>query len=98
MCVIAYKNKMEDFRQFALFSFVWTTCFGRSCRLQKLFCTDTDLTEQSLSNMERHVYEILIVEIEQIHPELQFGTYEVESEHFRWEKEKRNFNEWFQDK
>ena len=53
-------------------------------RLQKLFCTDTDLTEQSFSNMERHVYENLIVGIEQIHPELQFGTYEVESEHFRW--------------
>ena len=33
--------------------------------------------------METHVYEILIVGIEQIHPELQFGTYEVESEHFR---------------
>ena len=48
--------------------------------------------------MERHVYEILIVGIEQIHPELQFGTYEVESEHFRWEKEKRNFNEWFSNK
>ena len=31
--------------------------------------------------MERHVYEILIVGIEQIHPELQFGTYELESEH-----------------
>ena len=45
--------------------------------------------------MERHVYEILIVGTEQIHLELQFGTYEVESEHFRWEKEKRNFNEWF---
>ena len=27
--------------------------------------------------------------------ELQFRTYEAESEHFRWEKEKRNFNEWF---
>ena len=27
--------------------------------------------------------------------QLQFGTYEDESEHFRWEKEKRHFNEWF---
>ena len=27
--------------------------------------------------------------------ELQFGTYEAENEHFRWEKEKRHFNEWF---
>ena len=27
--------------------------------------------------------------------QLQFGTYEAESEHFRWEKEKRHFNEWF---
>ena len=25
--------------------------------------------------------------------QLQFGTYEVASEHFRWEKEKRHFNE-----
>ena len=27
--------------------------------------------------------------------QLQFGTYEAESEHFRWGKEKRHFNEWF---
>ena len=27
--------------------------------------------------------------------QLQFETYEAESEHFRWEKEKRHFNEWF---
>ena len=27
--------------------------------------------------------------------QLQFGTYEAEGEHFRWEKEKRHFNEWF---
>ena len=27
--------------------------------------------------------------------QLQFGTYEAESEHFRWENEKRHFNEWF---
>ena len=27
--------------------------------------------------------------------QLQFGTYEDESEHFLWEKEKRHFNEWF---
>ena len=27
--------------------------------------------------------------------QLQFGTYEAESEHFRWEKEKRHFNELF---
>ena len=27
--------------------------------------------------------------------QLQFGTYEAESEHFRREKEKRHFNEWF---
>ena len=31
--------------------------------MQKLFCTDTDLTEQSFSNVERDVYEILIVGI-----------------------------------
>ena len=27
--------------------------------------------------------------------QLQFGTYGAESEHCRWEKEKRHFNEWF---
>ena len=27
--------------------------------------------------------------------QLQFRTFEAESEHFRWEKEKRHFNEWF---
>ena len=27
--------------------------------------------------------------------QLQFGRYEAENEHFRWEKEKRHFNEWF---
>ena len=27
--------------------------------------------------------------------QLQFGTYEAKSEHFRWEKEKRHFNELF---
>ena len=27
--------------------------------------------------------------------QLQFGTYEAESEHFRWEKEIRHFNKWF---
>ena len=25
----------------------------------------------------------------------QFGTYETESKHFRWEKEKRHFTGWF---
>ena len=38
------------------------------CKLQNLFCTNTDLTEQSFSNMERDVYEILIVGIWRIHP------------------------------
>ena len=27
--------------------------------------------------------------------QVQFGTYKAESEHFRWEKEKRHFKEWF---
>ena len=27
--------------------------------------------------------------------QLQLGTYEAESEHFKWEKEKRYFSEWF---
>ena len=33
----------------------------RSCRLQKLFCTDTDLTENAFSSVEREVYEVFIV-------------------------------------
>ena len=35
-------------------------------------------------------YNILILAFQ-----LQFGTYEAESEHFRWEKEKRHYSEWF---
>ena len=27
--------------------------------------------------------------------QLQFGTYEAESEHFRWGNNKQHFNEWF---
>ena len=27
--------------------------------------------------------------------QLQFGRYEAESKHFRWEKDKRDFKEWF---
>ena len=27
--------------------------------------------------------------------QLKLETYEAESEHFRWEKEKRHFNKWF---
>ena len=27
--------------------------------------------------------------------QLQFGAYEAESEHFRWEREQHQFNEWF---
>ena len=72
-------------------------CFGRSCRLQKLFCTDTDFTDQAFSHVERHAYELFIVEYckSMLAFQLQFGTYEAESEHFRWEKEKRHFNERF---
>ena len=63
ICVIAHKSKREDFTQLALFLFVWTTCFGWSRRLQKLFCTDIDLTEQEFSSMERDVYKLFIIEI-----------------------------------
>ena len=63
ICVIAHKNKREDLRQLALFLFVWTTCFGGSCRLQKLFCTDIDLTEQEFSSMERDAYKLFIIVI-----------------------------------
>ena len=96
LLLIAHKNKREDFTQLALFLFVWTTCFGRSCRLQKLFCTDIDLTEQEFSSVERDVYEISLEYGEFILAfQIQFGTYGAESEHFRWEKQKCHFNEWF---
>ena len=73
-------------------------CFGRSCRLQKLFRTDANFKEQAFSHVERHAYEVIVVEFvgESILAfQLQFGTYEAEIEHFGWEKEKRHFNEWF---
>ena len=74
--MIIHKNKRQDFRQLALFLFV-SFCFylffylseqrvfGRSYRLQKLFYTDTDLTEQAFSSVERErdVYEIFTIEI-----------------------------------
>ena len=96
-CVMTYKNKREGFTQLALFLFVRTTCFGRRCRLQKLFCTDIDLTEQNFqvwiemfSNYSSLKYGAFILAFQ-----LQFGIYEAESIHFRWEKEKRYFNDWF---
>ena len=61
--VIANKNKREDLRQLASFLFVLTTRFGKSCRLQKLFCTETDLTDHVFSGLERDVYEVFIVQI-----------------------------------
>ena len=72
-------------------------CFGRSCRLQTLFCTDTDLTEQAFSSVDRDVMKYSLLEYSKfiLAFQLQFGTYEAESEHFLWEKEKRHFNEWF---
>ena len=36
-------------------------CFGRICRLQKLFCTDIDLTEQEFSSLERDVNKLFII-------------------------------------
>ena len=91
-------HKMEDFKQLALFLFVWTTCSGRSYRLQKLFCTDTDLKE----NRHFQVWREILIEYSSLEYsefilafQLQLGTYDAESENFRWEKEKRHFNEWF---
>ena len=63
ICVTEHKNKREDFRQLALFLFVWTTCFGRSYKLQKLFCTDIDLTEQEFPSLDRDVYKLFITGI-----------------------------------
>ena len=71
-------------------------CFGRSYRLQKLFCTDTDLTEHAFSSVERDVHEVFMEYGESILAfQLQFRIYEAESKRFRWEKEKHHLNEWF---
>ena len=50
-----------------------------------LFCTDIDLTEQALSSLDRDVYKIFIIGICEfiLAFQLQFGTYEAESEHLR---------------
>ena len=77
------------------------TCFGRSCRLQMLFCTTLIWQNRHFQVcMEMFVkYSSLEYGEFILAFQLQFGTYEAESEHFRWEKEKRHFNEWrFQDK
>ena len=63
VCIIAHKTKREDFTQLALFLFARTTCFGISCKLQKLFCTDIDLTEQEVSSFDRDLYKLCITEI-----------------------------------
>ena len=69
----------------------------KSCRLQKLFCTDTDFTEQAF-----HMWKDMLMKYSSLKCsefilafQVQFGTYEAESEHFRSEKEKHHFNEWF---
>ena len=31
--------------------------------MQRLFCTDTDSTEQAFSRVERDVYEVFVIEI-----------------------------------
>ena len=41
-------------------------CFGRSCRLQKLLYTDTELTEQTFSSMERDIYDIFYMEYSEL--------------------------------
>ena len=47
--------------------------------------------------MERYAYEYSSLKYSKfiLAFQLQFGTYEAESEHFRWEKEKLHFNERF---
>ena len=72
--------------------------FWQKLQAAKLFSTDIDLTEQAFSSVDRDVY-IKYSSLEYsefiLAFQLQFGTYEAESEHFRWGKEKRHFNEWF---
>ena len=69
-------------------------CFGRSYRLQKLFCTD--LTEHAFSSVERDVHEVFMEYGEfSVAFQLQFRIYGAESERFRWEKENHHLNEWF---
>ena len=75
--------------QLASLLFVWKTCFGRSCRLQKLFCTDTDFTEQAFSHVERHAYEVFIVEIYRIHPSFSTAVWNIWSQKWKYLMGKR---------
>ena len=36
--------------------------------MQKLFCTDIDLTEQEFSSLDKDIYKLFITEIYRIHP------------------------------
>ena len=57
-------------------------------------------TEQAFSDVERHAYEYSSLKHSEfiLAFQLQFGTYEAESEHFRWEKENAISTSGFQDK
>ena len=73
----------------ALILFVWTTCFGRSCRLQMLFCTDIDLTEQALSSLDRDVYKIFVIRIWRIHPSFSTAVWNISSRKWTFSMGKR---------
>ena len=90
ICVIAHKNKREEFRQWALLIlFVWTTCFGRSCRLPVLFCTYIDWTEQALSSLDRDVYKIFIIGIWRIYPSFSTAVWNIWSRKWTFSMGKR---------
>ena len=71
--------------------------FWKKLQAAKLFCTDTDLTEDAFSSVERDVMKYSSLEYCEfiLAFQLQFGIYEAESERFRWGKEKHHLNEWF---
>ena len=64
ICVIANKDKRENYRQSALFLFqCLNDVFWQKLQAAKAIFTDTDLAEQAFSSVERDVYEIIIVGI-----------------------------------
>ena len=95
ICVIAHKNKRKDNCLYFYLSEPgvleeaagYKSCFALTLISQnRHFHMWRDMLMKYLSL--KYSESILAFQ-------LQFGTYKAESEHFRWEKEKRHFTEWF---
>ena len=94
---MAHKNKREDIRQLASFLVSEPRVLAEAAGCKSCFAL-------TLISQNRHFHmwrDMLMKYLSLKYGEsilafqLQFGTYEAESEHFRWEKEKCHFNEWF---